>query len=294
MQPFERLRYLARSGGDDAAARRRDGRLPGRLRRRPRQLVVVCRRLLAHHPAGGVLWWLCARVLVAPLPHEAADEAARLVATDRTRRPARHAAPVPARRSDRGAGLAVRGRRRLGDPTRPRRRRGPPCRRPRTRARLRRVDRDGAGRGRDRRRRARPVASARRDIGGEPDRGARARRGASTCSRPPAPPPGSSPGSGASCPPGCSRAPGGTARRRRRPGRLRTGPGRALRADRGPDGATGTRPADPPGRRAGARPSSCASAADSPLLRLRRPAKPAASPEGLRSRWSRPTPRPSA
>jgi hypothetical protein len=84
MQPFERLRHVARSGGDDALLVAEAADCLAGFADDPASLVVACRRLLSHHPAVGVLWWLCARVLVAPLPDEAADEAARLVATDRT------------------------------------------------------------------------------------------------------------------------------------------------------------------------------------------------------------------
>ena len=84
MQPFERLRHVARSGGDDALLVEEAADCLAGFADDPASLVVACRRLLSHHPAAGVLWWLCARVLVAPLPDEAADEAARLVSTDRT------------------------------------------------------------------------------------------------------------------------------------------------------------------------------------------------------------------
>ncbi|MGH9025391.1 MAG: hypothetical protein ACRDWD_04645 [Acidimicrobiia bacterium] len=84
MQPFERLRYVARSGGDDVMLVGEAADCLADFGDDPASLVVACRRLLSHHPAAGVLWWLCARVLVAPLPDEAAFDAARLVASDRT------------------------------------------------------------------------------------------------------------------------------------------------------------------------------------------------------------------
>lgn len=84
MQPFERLRHVARSGGDDARLVDEAADCLAGFADDPASLVVACRRLLSHHPAAGVLWWLCARVLVAPLPDEAALEAARLVGSDRT------------------------------------------------------------------------------------------------------------------------------------------------------------------------------------------------------------------
>ncbi len=50
----------------------------------PAGLVVACRRLLAHHPAEGPLWWLCARVLAASDPADAAWEARELLRADAT------------------------------------------------------------------------------------------------------------------------------------------------------------------------------------------------------------------
>jgi hypothetical protein len=84
VQPFERLRHVARSGGDDALLVGEAADCLADFADDPASLVVACRRLLSHHPAAGVLWWLCARVLVAPLPDEAASEAASLVMSDRT------------------------------------------------------------------------------------------------------------------------------------------------------------------------------------------------------------------
>jgi hypothetical protein len=84
VQPFERLRHVARSGGDDALLVDEAADCLAGFADEPASLVVACRRLLSHHPAAGVLWWLCARVLVAPVPDEAALEAARLVGSDRT------------------------------------------------------------------------------------------------------------------------------------------------------------------------------------------------------------------
>ena len=65
VQPFERLRYLARWSGEDRSALVSeaadcladfaDDIRPGSS--------SSCRRLLAHHPACGPLWWLCARGL---------------------------------------------------------------------------------------------------------------------------------------------------------------------------------------------------------------------------------------
>ena len=85
MQPFERLRYLARwSDDDDSALVSEAADCLAGFADDPAGLVVACRRLLAHHPATGALWWLCARVLAAPDPADAAWEAWQLVNDDHT------------------------------------------------------------------------------------------------------------------------------------------------------------------------------------------------------------------
>ena len=85
MQPFERLRYLARwSDEDDSALVSEAADCLAGFADDPAGLVVACRRLLSHHPAAGALWWLCARVLAAPDPADAAWEAWQLVNEDRT------------------------------------------------------------------------------------------------------------------------------------------------------------------------------------------------------------------
>jgi len=85
VQPFERLRYLARwSDEDDSALVSEAADCLAGFADDPAGLVVACRRLLSHHPASGALWWLCARVLAAPDPADAAWEAWQLVNDDRT------------------------------------------------------------------------------------------------------------------------------------------------------------------------------------------------------------------
>jgi hypothetical protein len=85
MQPFERLRYLARwSDEEDGALVSEAADCLGGFADDPAGLVVACRRLLSYHPASGALWWLCARVLTAPDAGEAAWEAWRLVNEDTT------------------------------------------------------------------------------------------------------------------------------------------------------------------------------------------------------------------
>ncbi|HZJ26950.1 MAG TPA: hypothetical protein VFF40_08080 [Acidimicrobiia bacterium] len=84
MQPFERLRALARwSGSDDDVATEAAQALSG-FDGDPAGLVVVCQRLLAHHPATAPLWWVCARVLCSPAAGEAAWEAWRMLRDDAT------------------------------------------------------------------------------------------------------------------------------------------------------------------------------------------------------------------
>jgi len=84
MLPFERLRALARYGGDDSELVLEAADCLGDFGPDPTQLVTVCRRLLAHHPACGPLWWLCARVVAAPDPAPAAREARDRLVRDRT------------------------------------------------------------------------------------------------------------------------------------------------------------------------------------------------------------------
>ena len=93
MLPFERLRALARYSGDDTELVLETADCLADFGPDPTQLVTVCRRLLAHHPACGPLWWLCARVVAAPDPADAARDAAAQLAGDRTA--ARLAAVLP-------------------------------------------------------------------------------------------------------------------------------------------------------------------------------------------------------
>jgi hypothetical protein len=85
VQPFERLRYLARwSDEDDGALVSEAADCLAGFADDPAGLVVACRRLLSYHPSSGALWWLCARVLTAPDPADAAWQAWNLVNEDRT------------------------------------------------------------------------------------------------------------------------------------------------------------------------------------------------------------------
>ena len=84
MQPFERLRHLARWSGDGVELVSEAADCLAGFADDPAGLVVACRRLLAHHPTAGPLWWLCARVLTAPDSAAAAWEAWQRVHDDTT------------------------------------------------------------------------------------------------------------------------------------------------------------------------------------------------------------------
>jgi hypothetical protein len=82
--PAERLRAVTRrSLDDDQLAIEAADALAG-FADEPASLVVACRRVLAHHRAHAPLWWVCARILAAAEPANAARAAARELETDRT------------------------------------------------------------------------------------------------------------------------------------------------------------------------------------------------------------------
>jgi hypothetical protein len=91
--PFERLRHIARSGDDDRTLAAEAADCLAAFDDDPASIVVACRRLVDHHPASPLLWWLCARVLAAPDPSDAAWEAEGLVRDDPT--PGRLAGVLP-------------------------------------------------------------------------------------------------------------------------------------------------------------------------------------------------------
>ncbi len=95
VQPFERLRYLARWAGDDDALVAEAADCLAGFADDPAGLVVACRRLLAHHPGSGPLWWLCSRVLCASDAADAAWEAVQLLQDDRTGARLADALPFP-------------------------------------------------------------------------------------------------------------------------------------------------------------------------------------------------------
>jgi hypothetical protein len=93
VQPFERLRYIARHAGDDRTLVAEAADCLAAFDDDPAGLVVACRRLVDHHTDSPLLWWLCARVLAAPDPSDAAWEAEGLVRDDHT--PGRLAGLLP-------------------------------------------------------------------------------------------------------------------------------------------------------------------------------------------------------
>lgn len=93
MQPYERLRAVARwtDSDDDVAAEA--AQALSSFDGDPAGLVVACRALLTHHPATAPLWWVCARVLCAPDGAAAAWDAWEALRDDATA--ARLAALLP-------------------------------------------------------------------------------------------------------------------------------------------------------------------------------------------------------
>ena len=95
MLPFERLRALARSGSDDTGLVVEAAECLTDFSHDTTQLLTVCRRLLAYHPACGPLWWLCARIVAAADPADAARDARRRLESDRTAARLTSALPFP-------------------------------------------------------------------------------------------------------------------------------------------------------------------------------------------------------
>lgn len=94
MQPFERLRYLARWSEDDEPELLSEAAdCLAAFGGDPAGLVVACRRLLAHHSSTATLWWLCSQVLAAPDAMDAAWTAWQAYCDDPT--PGRLAAALP-------------------------------------------------------------------------------------------------------------------------------------------------------------------------------------------------------
>ena len=85
MQPFERLRHLARwTDDDDVELLEESADCLAGFADDPFGVVIACRRLLAYHPTVAPLWWLCAHVLSAPDAAEGAWGAWRESRSDPT------------------------------------------------------------------------------------------------------------------------------------------------------------------------------------------------------------------
>jgi hypothetical protein len=96
MQPFERLRYLARWTDDDGPELIGEAAdCLAAFDGDPAGLVVACRRLLVHHPALTPLWWLCSTVLAAPEASDGAWDAWQDLRDDRTPQHLARALPFP-------------------------------------------------------------------------------------------------------------------------------------------------------------------------------------------------------
>jgi hypothetical protein len=82
--PAERLRAVTRRSLDDEVLAAEAADALAGFADEPASLVVACRRVLAHHRAHAPLWWVCARILAAAEPANAARTAARELENDRT------------------------------------------------------------------------------------------------------------------------------------------------------------------------------------------------------------------
>jgi hypothetical protein len=97
MHPIERLRWVARAGGDDLSllVQEAAGALSG-FADDPPALVTACRSLVDRHPAAGPVWWLAARCLMSADPVAEAWEAADALARDGTGRVLEREVPAEA------------------------------------------------------------------------------------------------------------------------------------------------------------------------------------------------------
>ena len=86
MHPIERLRLVARAGGEGQSSllAREAATALAMFSDDPAGLVTACRRLVDRHPTSGPMWWLAARVLVAADPAGEAWRAAEELDDDPT------------------------------------------------------------------------------------------------------------------------------------------------------------------------------------------------------------------
>lgn len=92
--PFEWLRSIARSGGDDTSVAVEAAGALASIAHEPASLVVACRRVLAHQPANGALWWVCAHLLAAADPWTTAQRCRDRLDADPTARRLHDALPL--------------------------------------------------------------------------------------------------------------------------------------------------------------------------------------------------------
>jgi len=92
--PFEWLRSIARSGGDDTTVAYDAAGALASIAHEPASLVVACRRVLAHHPANGALWWVCSHLLAGADPWIATQRCRDLLDADSTADRLRNALPL--------------------------------------------------------------------------------------------------------------------------------------------------------------------------------------------------------
>ena len=71
MHPIERLRWVARSTGEEPDGLAREVAVAlADFADDPASLLTACRRLMERHPTTGPVWWVCARTLSSPDPGE--------------------------------------------------------------------------------------------------------------------------------------------------------------------------------------------------------------------------------
>jgi hypothetical protein len=92
--PFEWLRSIARSGGDDTTVALEAASALASIADEPASLVVACRRVLAHHRSNGALWWVCAHLLAGSDPWAAARNCRDRLDADATAARLRDALPL--------------------------------------------------------------------------------------------------------------------------------------------------------------------------------------------------------
>lgn len=71
MHPIERLRWVARSTGEEPDGLAREVAVAlADFADDPASLLTACRRLMERHPTSGPVWWVCGRTLSSPDPED--------------------------------------------------------------------------------------------------------------------------------------------------------------------------------------------------------------------------------